>query len=98
MMFIPNLRTRHRKLNVITEEKSYEHHLPLALAALKGHRVRFKKFRSPVWSFPRIPHWGAHVGIFLTMLLTELLRHGSDLLFVECDLAFSIISRNNHRT
>jgi hypothetical protein len=71
----------------MTEQKSYEYHIQLVLAALKGRSVPPQEIQLTHLTLPEdpppgSPHWNS-----LTILLTELVGHAPGLRLVESDLA-----------
>lgn len=83
----------YQELNDMTEQNSYEYHIQLVLAALKGRSVPIQGVQLTCLELPKDPQLGSPYWNPLTILLTELLRHAPVLRLVGSDLVLALLSR-----
>lgn len=82
----------YQELNDMTEQKSYEYHIQQVLDALEGSSIPLQRVRLTSLELPKDPPLGSPHWNSLTILLTELVRHGPSLQLVESDLALALLS------
>ncbi len=77
----------------MTQPRSYEHHIQLVLAALKGRSFTLKAIQLTCLEPPNDSPWQSFHWDSLTTPLTELVGYAPCLQFVESDMALALLCR-----